>query len=760
MSYRPECTGKSFFAIFMAGVAASSSANAKVELNELTQVNQWGGADERRSGVMLAGAVPVDGVVFTVDAKTPLNSYLVMERGVLNIIDWGVATHVQTVNATVKIDRGTVEEGVFLSNSKAYLNHALVRNETGFGVSLGASARVSNPGSTAEISSSDISGVNAGIAVGIWGRLKLVDTNVYGTKQGSGAGLGILTSGGDVLITQGSHVSGDINGINIIDGTTAFGITEGAISSTVIDNSVIEGINGAAIRIDRREATDMYAAITVRNNSALRAGNGNLLEVTEFTTADLVIDDSTLNGNLFADDTSILNVTLQNNAQLTGDIVNGSALAITSGGGWQMQGDGAIQSLAMDGGHVGFDSEGFHTLSTNGLSGRGTFDMRVDLDNGVGDLLKVNGKADGEFELRVRNTGVEVVSADMQPLKVVHTEGGDAQFSLIGGRVDLGAYSYLLEQQGNDWFIVGDGKVVSPSTQSALALFNAAPTIWLSELSTLRSRMGEVRSSGQGGAWMRGYGNRLNASTPDVDYRQTQSGLSLGADAPVEVSSGQLLFGVLGGYSKSDLDLSRGTTGKIDSYYVGAYGTWLSEDGYYLDGVLKLNRFRNKANVAMSDASKAKGDYTNNGVGGWVEFGRHIKLADDYFLEPFAQLSSVVVQGQDFRMDNGLQAKNDHTRSVLAKAGTSVGRSIALKDGGMVQPYVRVAVAQELSRRNEVKVNDVRFDNGLFGSRAELGAGVSVSLSERLQVHADFDFMKGKHIEQPWGANVGLRLAF
>jgi outer membrane autotransporter protein len=35
-----------------------------------------------------------------------------------------------------------------------------------------------------------------------------------------------------------------------------------------------------------------------------------------------------------------------------------------------------------------------------------------------------------------------------------------------------------------------------------------------------------------------------------------------------------------------------------------------------------------------------------------------------------------------------------------------------------------------------------------------------VSLSERLQVHADFDYMKGKHVEQPWGANVGLRLAF
>ncbi|RMV57039.1 Autotransporter [Pseudomonas syringae pv. pisi] len=520
-------------------------------------------------------------------------------------------------------------------------------------------------------------------------------------------------------------------------------------------------MTGAAIRVEGREGISHLADIEIKNNTLLLSGNGMLLEVLNQSTANFNVDNSSLNGNLVADDTSTLNITLQNGAQLNGNIVNGNRLAITSGSHWQMQGDNAVRSLSLHGGRVSFAGEGFHTLSLNELSGGGTFGLRVDLDNGFGDLIDVNGQASGQFGLRVRNTGEEIVSADMAPLKVVHTEGGDAQFSLLGGRVDLGAYSYLLEQQGNDWFIVGKDKVISPSTQSALALYSAAPAIWMSELSTLRSRMGEVRASGRAGGWMRAYGNRLNATTSDgVDYRQKQSGLSLGADAPVEVSNGQLVVGVLGGYSTSGIDLSRGTTGKVDSYYAGAYATWLLDEGYYVDGVLKLNRFRNKADVAMSDASKAKGDYTNNGVGGWVEFGRHIKLADDYFLEPFAQLSSVVVQGQELRLDNGMKAKNDQTQSVLGKVGTSLGRSVALKDGGVLQPYVRVAVAQEFSRRNEVKANDVKFDNSLFGSRGELGAGVSVSLSERMKLHADFDYMKGRHIEQPWGANVGLRLAF
>ena len=751
------------FSVLAAGALVAAQVSADIQ----RKVNAGYQGDEKIAVILPNGevlkAIPINGDSVTVGPQTPFDSYVVSNRGVLNVNGGRVGT-VYATQSTVNIESGSVENGLHLTDSVSNIHGAVVSNDSGFGISLGGIIDSDKPGSEASIFSSNVSGLEVGIAVGLWGELNLVNTELHGAASQRGRGQGILSSGGNVFITQRSHVMGDLNGINITDGS-ARGSSDGSLIGnkpyTVINDSIVEGLTGAAIRVDQRVLFDIDADIAVQNHSELLSGNGNLLEVADSSTVNFNVDNSTLNGNLVADDTSTLNVTLQNGAQLNGDIINGNTLAITSGGQWQMQGDNAVKSLSMQGGSVGFAENGFHTLSLNELSGSGTFGMRVDLDNGVGDLINVNGQASGQFGLRVRNTGVEVISADMQPLKVVHTEGGDAQFSLLGGRVDLGAYSYLLEQQGNDWFVVGRDKVISPSTQSALALYSAAPAIWMSELSTLRSRMGEVRASGQAGGWMRAYGSRLNATTSDgVDYRQKQSGLSLGADAPVEVSNGRLLVGVLGGYSTSDLDVSRGTTGKVASYYAGAYGTWLSDDGYYVDGVLKLNRFRNKADIAMSDASKAKGDYSNTGVGGWVEAGRHIKLADDYFLEPFAQLSSVAVQGQELRLDNGMKAKNARTRSVLGKVGTSLGRTVALKDGGVLQPYVRVAVAQEFSRRNEVKANDVKFDNSLFGSRGELGAGVSVSLSERLKLHADVDYMKGQHIEQPWGANVGLRLTF
>jgi outer membrane autotransporter protein len=112
----------------------------------------------------------------------------------------------------------------------------------------------------------------------------------------------------------------------------------------------------------------------------------------------------------------------------------------------------------------------------------------------------------------------------------------------------------------------------------------------------------------------------------------------LGADAPLPLGDGQWLLGVMAGHSTSDLDLHYGTSGTIKSYYLGTYLTWMDEtSGYYVDSTLKLNRFRNEAKVGMSDGQRSKGDYDNNGLGGSVEVGRHIKLDDGYFIEPFTQ---------------------------------------------------------------------------------------------------------------------------
>lgn len=274
-------------------------------------------------------------------------------------------------------------------------------------------------------------------------------------------------------------------------------------------------------------------------------------------------------------------------------------------------------------------------------------------------------------------------------------------------------------------------------------------------MSTLRSRMGEVRNSQKGGVWIRSYGNKYQVAGGGLAYKQNQTGLSLGVDTPLAIDQGSMLVGIMAGYSTTGLSLAQGSSGAIDSVYVGTYGTWMNSNGYYVDGVLKLNQLQNQANVVMSDFGKARGSYRNYGLGVSLEAGRQVQLNEHLFVEPFAQFSTVAVQGQSYRLDSGLRAESGTTRSMLGKAGLTVEHRNA-----WASPYIKVALAQEFARGNEVKVNGHRFKNDLSGTRGELGAGMVMSLSDKLKLNADFDYMKGQNIKQPWGANVGVRYNF
>jgi outer membrane autotransporter protein len=709
-------------------------------------------------------ATLIDGVDRTVDASDLPDNYLVINGGQLNVVGGGAVGTVLVEQSTLKVVDGSVLNGIINSDGQVILDQAQVSSSVGIGLRLSSNTSGVNVHPTARVQNSSVTGVGIGLATGVRGELWVHQSSINVTSLPGDPGVALRMDGGVAHLGGKSRILGDLHGIAVVDGSRGpDGSVFNSINRFEIDNSLVSSSLGAAIKVHGSGYRDgvTKADIVISNGAEIYAGNGNLLEVERNSDVKLQVLNSRLFGNIIAEEGADLAVELADGASLTGNLINIDYLRLGTSAQWNLTEHNVLNSLSFENGRLSFTTPDFHTLTVGTLSGNGTFDMRINLDTAQGDLLNVTGQATGHHQLNVQNTGVEAVKPEFEPLRIVHTEGGDAQFGLIGGRVDLGAYSYLLEKQDNDWFIVGEGKVISPSTQSALALFNAAPAIWNSELTTLRSRMGEVRGQEEGGGWIRSYGNRFNAGTgAGIHYQQKQQGLSFGADAPIPVSNGSLVIGVMGGYSKSDLDLSRGTSGEVNSYYAGAYGTWLLDDGYYLDGVLKLNKFRNESEVAMSDGTKAKGRYNNTALGGSVEFGRHIKLSDNYFVEPYTQLSSVFIGGDSYTLSNGLKAKDDRTQSLLGKVGTTAGRDFTLKDGSVLQPYVRVALAHEFAHDNEVKVNETRFDNSLSGSRLELGAGVAVSLSKRVQLHADFDYMKGEHVEQPWGANVGLKLAF
>lgn len=699
--------------------------------------------------------VLIPGEVLDIDGTTAPDNYVLNGGSTLNsnggqTFDISVNQSTLNLNGT-RVD-GAGNNGVHLNAGTATITGSTIENSrTGLAISRDSAG---TQGSTAIVSDSHITGESAGATVNALSSLTLNHSALSGTGTLAN---GLRVFSGTVQ-ANGSTITGNVNGINI---DVDLGID--ANSTLVLNDTDVVGLNGSAILVGRGTAGTSKANIAVLNGSTLSAGNGILMNVVRGAEANLRVGNSTLVGDIVAESGSTANVVLEDSATLTGRLQNVQNLGVNSNARWVMLGDGSVQNLDMNGGTIQFGNPGeYFNLNVQTLSGSGgTFAMHTDFNTGQVDTLTVSGNATGNHSISIDASGSEPLAAGSTP--VVHIGGGDATFTLAGGAVDLGAFSYdLVKLSSTDWYLDTLTRSISPGTQSVIALFNAAPTAWYGELSTLRSRMGEVRMDhGKAGGWIRAYGNKFDVdASSGVAYRQVQQGLSFGADAPLPLGDGQWLVGVLGGYSKSDLDLSRGTSGTIDSYYLGAYTTWLDEpSGYYFDGVLKFNRFQNESDVHLSDGKKTKGNYDSHGVGASLEFGRHIKLADDYFVEPFTQLSGVIIQGKDYDLDNGLSAEGDRTHSLLAKAGATAGRNFQWDDK-TVQPYIRAAYVHEFANNNEVKVNNNTFNNDLSGSRGELGAGVAVSLSDKVSIHADFDYSNGNKIDQPWGANVGLRYSW
>jgi len=649
--------------------------------------------------------------------------------------------------ADITTDSGTA---IQLNNGSAVINGGSITTSTGNGLVLGRPAGSTTGGSQAQVNGARITGLT-GATVSALSELFLDGAEVTGTTSA-----GVKLFGGSLAASNGTVIRGATNGLELADDNN-----EGSAATLDLDNSTVIGENGSALRVDNFFG-DSEAVINVGNGSSLQGSNGNLLEVVGGATATFNVSNSNLTGDVVVEQGSEAAVNLTNNAVLTGRLENVQSVGIDNHAQWVLVEDSSVGDLNMsNGGSIKFGQPGdFYKLSVENLSGAGTFLMEADFSKGQSDMLEVTGNATGNHDILVTASGSDPLS-DGQ-LHLVHIAGGDAQFSLVGGEVDLGTWSYGLTQVGNDWFLDASTRKISPGARTALAIFEAGPTVLYGELSTLRSRMGEIRlNDGKAGLWMRSYGNKFNVNAQGSSYSQVQQGVAFGADAPMPWGEGQWLVGLLGGYSNSDLDMGRGTSGQIDSYYAGVYSTWLQpESGFYVDSVLKFNRFQNKADVRMSDGVKAKGDFNNGAVSASVEVGRHIKLKDDWFVEPYGQVIGAVIQGQSYDLDNGMEVDGNRTRSLLGKVGVTVGRDILLDNQMRVQPYVRTALAHEFVNNNEARVNDNKFDNDLSGSRGELGAGIAVSLSDRVQIHADFDYSNGDRIEQPWGANFGVRYSW
>ncbi|WP_175540278.1 autotransporter outer membrane beta-barrel domain-containing protein [Pseudomonas sp. NFIX28] len=574
-------------------------------------------------------------------------------------------------------------------------------------------------------------------------------------------------------------------------------LASAGVSNTFeLKNTQLQVANGRAISVQGGSARIDLSGSTLSADTLLSVDQRTLADGRVLDSEDVLItaSQSSLSGAIQANARNS-QLLLDDGSSLTGTAHGLNVLTLNQSA-WDMTGSSQVGQLNLDQGQVRFSGPAHSVLAIDGdLTGNGTFMMNSDLASEQGDLIKVGGSIEGAHTLVVEDSGHEPAAANGK-LMLVDGNGGAGGFSLYGGHVDAGAFRYTLEQRANDWYLVNTAGVppvdppvdpvdppvdpidppvdpvdppvipvdpapehLSAGANAAIASQTAAATLWNAQMNTLVKRLGELRlGKDEGGVWTRAIGSRYNiAEHSSRAFSQNNTGVEIGADKAIALSSGKVYVGGMLGTAKSELNFGEGASGQIDSRMLGAYATYLNDNGVYVDSVLKYSRFDNDLKLPTNLGNAVKGSYSANGYGVDVEVGKHIKLKDGWFVEPQVELSATRTTAAKYTASNGLRVDSAAMDSLQSRVGSLFGRSLELGNGMQAQPYVKASYIAEHAGDSHVRVNGHKLKSELPGNRAELGFGGILQVSERSKLSLDAEFAKGNDIEQPWGVTLGYR---
>ncbi|CFR06869.1 pertactin family virulence factor/autotransporter [Yersinia frederiksenii] len=416
----------------------------------------------------------------------------------------------------------------------------------------------------------------------------------------------------------------------------------------------------------------------------------------------------------------------------------------------------SFKSVVLDGGTVDLTQTANNTqLQMGTLSGKGNFKLNT-LNNATGAPIKVTGKADGSFDIEIQDSGTTPTN-----LNVVQTGLGSSASFKLNRATSQGNYQYNLVDNGNGTFkLVANTSKLAPSTAGVLAVANTSPVIFNAELSSVNNRLDRLTTfSHEDGIWLTYLNNNFKVNGTATNFDQTLNGVTLGADKTAEMDNGALTFGGFFSHSNSSIKTDYQSSGKVDSYSLGAYALYQHRNGYFVNGVLKGNQFSQDVNVAMQGTDNAKGTSKFAGLGLAVKAGKNIERGA-LTVTPYAGISGFNGFKDDYKLSNGMQAQSKSNRSVIGTIGVNTGYQINLKNGAIIKPYTTVSVEQEWVKGNKMVINNEQFGNDLSGTRANVGLGMNAQVSKNVSVTSEVKFAKGKNISSPVTMNVGISYSF
>ena len=318
----------------------------------------------------------------------------------------------------------------------------------------------------------------------------------------------------------------------------------------------------------------------------------------------------------------------------------------------------------------------------------------------------------------------------------------------------IGETTALVDEYGNIIAntVIEKGHIAN---EGITELANVAFMAWRAENDEMHQRMGELRSSnGEAGIWARM--KRGESKYGDMDIKNQYSTYQLGYDEKVGDSN----WYIGGAISRTEGKSSFATgSGENQSTGFTLYGTYVADNGEYVDLSAKYARLDNEFDVFGRSGIESTGDYRNNGYAFSAEYGKRIEAGNDFWIEPQVQLTYGHLSSANYTTSRGVRAAQDAMDSVVGRLGFAAG-----KDIGAGNVYVKASYLYDFDGETSVSMTDGKnsavYEQDLGGGWFEVGIGTNINLSETSHLYFDVEKTYGGDIEIPWQWNAGVRFDF
>ena len=474
-----------------------------------------------------------------------------------------------------------------------------------------------------------------------------------------------------------------------------------------------------------------------------------------------IANKATFKVQLLADNNSKLSGAIIENPQKPANTEVNVTLANSQ---WRFNQSSILHHLNTQNSTVKFEpTSEYKTLTIKGdLTGSTTFDLNTNIAENKADKIVVKGNAEGDHNLNVTDHGAHVANGKVT---LVETNRGNAKFHLANtnGYVALGAYKYFLTTEGKNWVLAHSQSAVTPQPQpqpsitpslpaTAQLLESANAQVSLrqaellmveNELNGIHQRLGEIRTGEKGNIWVKNVNShqKLTAlSTGESQtsgFKQNVHSLQIGADAAI---TDTVRLGAFIGHSQATIDFNNHYgNGKVKGQTIGVYGTYMADNGVYLDNIAQYSRLTADSNHTEKHRYNA---YTLSS-----EIGKQFQLAGAWTVTPQAQLAWMHINGKE---------KEDSLSAISSRVGLRLAKTFELNQGWKLQPYAEANAITTRTRHSNINYNGSQLNVESYRGRFTSAVGFNAGLGNH-RIGLEVNRADGKHIKQPFGVQAVYR---